>query len=105
MSSPMDDRRILAEIERRLAEDDPDLESLMGTLNEQFGDDAGDDAEHDKRWDWRWVTAAVLAVVALLAVILTLILTARPAAKGDDGGWEGHMTAASVQSDRQAVDR
>lgn len=106
MSTPMDDRRILAEIERCLAEDDPDLDSLMGTLNEQFGGDEGDDAGHGRpKWDRRWVTAAVLAVVALLAMILTLIFTARPTAEGDGGEWEGHMSSASVQSEHQAVDR
>ncbi|OAH09872.1 CBS domain-containing protein [Streptomyces jeddahensis] len=79
MNPSMDDRHILAEIERRLARDDPELASRIDTLNRQFPQDSeGDHNDTGKRRDWRVVTAVVLTIVALLGLLLTAILGAPP---------------------------
>ncbi|MFI2347105.1 DUF3040 domain-containing protein [Streptomyces sp. NPDC019443] len=98
----MDDRRIFAEIERRLARDDPALASLLDALNQQFIEDDSDGVhdEHRRR-DWRWVTAVVLVVVALLAMILTAVFAAPPPTEGDKGRLDGRVPAVSVHTQRR----
>ncbi|MFF8842235.1 DUF3040 domain-containing protein [Streptomyces sp. NPDC015127] len=76
MNPPMDDRRALAEIERFLARDDPELASRMDALNGQFAEVRSERREEPHRRDWRWVVALVVAVVALLGMILTAVLMA-----------------------------
>lgn len=98
----MDDRRILADIERRLARDDPELASLMDALNQQFPegcDDGGNDKRERRDWrDWRVVTAVVLAIVALLGLILMGIF-AKPTSTEDDHGRPNRIAPnASVQT-------
>lgn len=75
MNHPMDDRRILAEIERGLAAEDPGLVALMDSLNQQFAN--GPDVEgHDtvRRRDWRVVAGIIFLVVAVLGLFLTAVL-------------------------------
>ncbi|MBT2528317.1 DUF3040 domain-containing protein [Streptomyces sp. ISL-99] len=102
----MDDRRILAEMERRLARDDPDLASLMDALNGQFptGPDDGPNDDGD-RHDWRWKTAVVFAIVAVVAMILTAILTRPPSPDDNKGPPNGLAPAVSVLTQRRAPSR
>jgi len=81
MNPSMDDRRALAEIERCLVQDDPELVSRMDALNEKFDEVSSNVQAERQRWDGRWVAALVLAVVAVLAVILTAVFAAPPAAE------------------------
>ncbi|MFJ8667129.1 DUF3040 domain-containing protein [Streptomyces sp. NPDC093600] len=79
MSHSTDDQRILAEIERRLSQDDPALASLMSTLNQQFpGQPEQPGATRATRRSPRAVAAIVLTVIALVALFLTAILNAPP---------------------------
>ncbi|MCP9946998.1 DUF3040 domain-containing protein [Streptomyces somaliensis] len=94
MASGMDDNRILAEIERLLAREDPGLEARMSELARQFPGDpadpasppsppsarpAGDGGERDRRR----VLALAAVVIAVVGLVLTAILT-RPS--GPDAG-------------------
>ncbi len=109
MNPPMDDRRILAEMERRLARDDPDLASLMDALNGQFptgpDDDRNDDGDRQDRHDWHWKAAMVLAIVAVVAMILTAILTRPPSPDDNKGPPNGLAPAVSVLTQRRAPPR
>ncbi|MFI7143240.1 hypothetical protein ACIBQ5_37800 [Streptomyces massasporeus] len=96
----MDDWRVLAEMERRLSQDDPELVGLMDALNHQFPDaqthrdaledaDANDEADahggDDLRLDWRWKAIIVFAVVLVAGLILTAVFN-RSASTGDSQG-------------------
>ncbi|WP_107288546.1 DUF3040 domain-containing protein [Streptomyces sp. NBRC 110611] len=112
-----DDRRILREMERHLALDDPELTARMEALNDQFavgadGRDAGrsparatghgwggaDDrtGEKHKPRDWRWTVAIVLGVLALIGMILVGIFTKPPPGDGNPGRPQGSAPAPSV---------
>ncbi|NWF29084.1 DUF3040 domain-containing protein [Streptomyces sp. PKU-EA00015] len=84
MNPPMDDRRALAEIERFLVRDDPELASRMDALNGQFAEVRSEPRERSHPHDWRWVVALVVAVVALLGMILTAVLMAPPASRNSE---------------------
>ncbi|MGW0761211.1 DUF3040 domain-containing protein [Streptomyces sp. NPDC002814] len=82
MNPSMDDRRILAEMERHLARDDPGLVSLMDALNHQFPHDQDDaDGRDDDaaRHSRRRKAAVAFLIIALAGLILTAILTSSPA--------------------------
>lgn len=86
MTHPMDDRRILAEIERGLAEEDSGLAALMDALNQQFADGPDKDRDTDtpdrtRRRDWRLVAGIIFLVVSVLGLFLTAALqgTSQPA--------------------------
>ncbi|WP_329274147.1 DUF3040 domain-containing protein [Streptomyces sp. NBC_00691] len=88
MSHSPDEQRILGEIERRLACDDPALATLIDSLNAQFprASDVSAGARAARR-NPRVVAAAALTVIALLGLILTAMLGSRSApATGEDGG-------------------
>lgn len=97
MGHSTDDRRALAEIERRLVRDDPGLDRRMTTLNQQFPQDPGPpgsrspspvhgpSADPDPgpgpghgrpRSSRRKAVLVVLAVIALLGLLLTAFLGA-----------------------------
>ncbi|MER7112554.1 DUF3040 domain-containing protein [Streptomyces sp. NPDC000229] len=68
--------RILAQIERGLTSEDPDLAARMNTLNEQFSgeDRSGDPAPPQRNRHRR--TALILVVIALVGMLLTAALNA-----------------------------
>ncbi|MEU9378479.1 DUF3040 domain-containing protein [Streptomyces sp. NPDC048255] len=73
----MDDRRILAEIERGLAEEDSGLAALMDALNQQFADGPAKDRDPPdsrRRRDWRVVAGIIFLVVSVLGLFLTAAL-------------------------------
>lgn len=75
MNHPMDDRRILAEIERGLVAEDPGLAALMTSLNQQFaGGPCADGHDRVRRRDWRVVAGIIFLVVAVLGLFLTAAL-------------------------------
>ncbi|OII70252.1 hypothetical protein BJP39_14195 [Streptomyces sp. CC77] len=84
----MDEDRLLAEIERSLARDDPALDERMSVLGRQFAEgpppepDPEDGVEHPhgtrahgRRRDWRKIVAVVAVVVAVLGLVLTALLS------------------------------
>ncbi|MBT2365533.1 DUF3040 domain-containing protein [Streptomyces sp. ISL-10] len=98
MNPSMDDRRAFAEIERWLAQDDPELVSRMDALNGQFGEVRSETQDEPRQRDWRWVAALVFAAVALLGLILTAVLMAPPAPKSDVSPPIGRAPAVSVHA-------
>ncbi|MCP9960026.1 MULTISPECIES: DUF3040 domain-containing protein [Streptomyces] len=111
MASGMDENRLLAEIERLLARDDPGLEARMSELTRQFADDPpapgaappggpdGDDGDGQARRerDWRKVLALVAVVVAVVGLLLTAILTQPPGSgTGPPPGSPAGLPAATV---------
>ncbi|MFE5944731.1 DUF3040 domain-containing protein [Streptomyces sp. NPDC056480] len=84
MSHSTDDRRVLAEIERRLARDDPELCTLLATLIRQFPpgpeeprpDGPRPAARTGRRRLRRRPAVILFALIAVLGLILTAILTA-----------------------------
>lgn len=101
MNPSMDDRRILAEIERRLARDDPDLTSLMDALNHQFPgaqDDADERNGDGERRDWRVKAAAALAILAVVGMILTAIFNKPPSAEDNHVPPNGLPPAVSIHT-------
>jgi hypothetical protein len=103
MNPSMDDRRILAEIERRLARDDPELASLMDALNHQFPHDQDDADERNdgERRDWRVKAAVALAILAVVGMILTAIFTKPPPADDNHGPPNGPAAAVSTRTQRR----
>ncbi|WP_345019212.1 DUF3040 domain-containing protein [Streptomyces shaanxiensis] len=85
MNPSMDDRRILSEIERCLARDDPELVSLMDALNHQFPHEPDDADDHGGGHGLRRKVIVALLIVALAGLILTAIL-AKPSPSGDNQG-------------------
>ncbi|MCH0540773.1 DUF3040 domain-containing protein [Streptomyces sp. MUM 203J] len=103
MAPGMDEDRLLAEIERSLAREDPALDERMAALARQFtgspsgsgtdggdrtGGDAGRPARRERgrrgrRRDWRKVVAVAALVVAVLGMVLTALFT-RPAGTPTD---------------------
>ncbi|WP_423247589.1 DUF3040 domain-containing protein [Streptomyces achmelvichensis] len=85
----MDDPHILAEIERRLTRGDPELATLLDSLNQQLVEDSQDVVRNRRsRRDRRWLTAFVLVVA--IAVILIAMFSTPPRADGDKGRLDGH---------------
>lgn len=110
MNPSMDDRHILAEMERRLSQEDPELAALIDALNQQFlHEDEDEDSEgwvddSGRRFDWRWKTGIACAVIAVLGLLLTAILTATPPSADDkQGPPNSRLPAASVHSQRRAA--
>ncbi|MBZ9643127.1 DUF3040 domain-containing protein [Streptomyces sp. PSKA30] len=105
MNPSMDDRRILAEIERSLARDDPELVSLMDALNHQFPrepDDADDHNDNGGRHDWRRKVIVALLLVALAGLILTALFTKPPPADDNQGPpAQGLAPAVAVHTQRR----
>lgn len=108
MAPGMDEDRLLAEIERSLAREDPALDERMAALARQFTESpSGSGAETDdgtssrgeegrpartqrakrdrrgRRRDWRKVVAVAAIVVAVLGMVLTALFT-RPAGTPTD---------------------
>ncbi|MER7832923.1 MULTISPECIES: hypothetical protein [unclassified Streptomyces] len=103
MASGMDEDRLLAEIERLLAREDPDLDARMSALARQLpGESAaappgrpardspgpaepGGGAQRGSgaRRDWRKVLALVAVVVAVVGLVLTAVLT-QPSGSGGE---------------------
>lgn len=71
MEPSMDDRRIFAEIERRLTRDDPELASLLDFLNQHLVQTSKGVApgKHNRR-------ALQLLTVLVLALAITVVLIA-----------------------------
>ncbi|WP_051338659.1 DUF3040 domain-containing protein [Streptomyces flavidovirens] len=102
----MDDRRILAEIERRLARDDPELTSLMDALNCQFpgAQDEADERNSDgERGDWRVKAAVALAILAVVGMILTAIFTRPPSAEDNHVPPNGLAPAVSIYTQHRGL--
>ncbi|MFG3310157.1 DUF3040 domain-containing protein [Streptomyces wuyuanensis] len=71
MTSSRGDRRILAEIERHLDQDDPELDSLIDTFNRQFTHRPGKDPKNvGKVPDWLVVAALGLAIIAVFGILI-----------------------------------
>ncbi|MER5209584.1 DUF3040 domain-containing protein [Streptomyces sp. NPDC002838] len=85
MNPSMDDRRILAEIERRLARDDPELASLLDALNHQFPQEPDDADDHGGGHGLRRKVIVALLIVALAGLILTALLAKPPPADDNQG--------------------
>ncbi|WP_228975746.1 DUF3040 domain-containing protein [Streptomyces sp. DH12] len=100
MAPGMDEGRLLAEIERLLAREDPELDARMSALGRQLTGDPYDHAgppadlppdcpavgpgpDGPVRRDWRKVAFLVAVVVAVVGLVLTAVLT-QPADPGTD---------------------
>ncbi|WP_149827308.1 DUF3040 domain-containing protein [Streptomyces tailanensis] len=105
MNPSMDDRRILAEIERSLARDDPELVSMMDALNHQFPhepDDADGHNDNGGRPDWRRKVVVALLLVALAGLILTALFAKPPPADDNQGPpAKGLAPAVAVHTQRR----
>lgn len=105
MNPEMDDRRILAQLERRLAQDDPELAATMDALNQQFPDDAEAESadglkEAEKQRNW-WVTAAtVFAVISFLGLFVTAVLNSN-AHRSDQDPVPPRGPGTGTQSERR----
>ncbi|MCB8905478.1 MULTISPECIES: DUF3040 domain-containing protein [unclassified Streptomyces] len=79
MSHSTDDRRVLAEIERRLARDDPELFALFATLIQQFPpvpEEPRPAARTERRRMRRKPAVILFALIAVLGLLLTALLSA-----------------------------
>ncbi|MFI7360271.1 DUF3040 domain-containing protein [Streptomyces avidinii] len=93
----MDEERALAEIERCLARDDPELATRITTLNEQFPQAC---VHSRPRWSRRKAAVVVLVIVALLGLILTALLAKPPPSEEKPVRPVGLAAAVSVQVHR-----
>lgn len=101
MNPSMDDRRVLAEMERRLAKDDPELVALMDALNHRFpdGDEHTDSRSDDGgRHDWRWKAIVAFALVLVVGLILTAVLSRSPSTGDNHGPPNSRAPAVSVHA-------
>lgn len=112
MASGMDENRLLAEIERLLAREDPGLEARMSELARQLPGDPADRAaappgdrdreggECGRRRDRRRVLTLAAVVIALVGLVLTAILTqpSGPGAGTTPGSPAGLPAAAAPRS-------
>ncbi|PNG23983.1 hypothetical protein [Streptomyces cahuitamycinicus] len=118
MNPSMDDRRVLAEMERRLSQDDPELVGLMDALNHQFPDaqadrDAFEDADaHDEagahevddlRLDWRWKAIVVFAVVLVAGLILTAVFNRSASTDDKQGPLNSRAPAVAVDTHGRGI--
>lgn len=124
MNPPMDDRRILAEIEDGLSRDDPELTSLIDTLNQQFpdkegGSESGISDSHNTdsqdsggngidrgdddigRVDWRWRVGVALAIIGVLGMILTALFGRSPWPDDDQVPRRSLAAAVAVHAQRR----
>ncbi|WP_328769834.1 DUF3040 domain-containing protein [Streptomyces sp. NBC_00286] len=105
MNPEMDDGRIIAQLERRLAQDDPELAATMDALNQQFPDAAqaqsDDGLEEEEKQRNRWVTAAtVFAIIAFLGICVTAVLNSDGYRSDQDPG-SPRSPGTGVQSERR----
>ncbi|MBC2906166.1 DUF3040 domain-containing protein [Streptomyces cupreus] len=101
MSPSMDDRHILAEMERHLSRDDPELVERMDALNHQFPDDENDSGtrnDEQQRYDWRWKAIVVFAIVLAAGLILTAIFSRTPSTDDKHAPPYGRAPAVSVHT-------
>ncbi|MBV7697802.1 DUF3040 domain-containing protein [Streptomyces sp. TRM70350] len=101
MNPSMDDRRILAEMERHLSRDDPELVALMDALNEQFPDDEDDSDSRDDEQephDWGWKAIVAFAVVLVAGLILTAIFNRAPSTDDNQGPPNSRAQVVSVHT-------
>ncbi|MEV8312273.1 DUF3040 domain-containing protein [Streptomyces flavidovirens] len=109
MNPEMDDGRILAQLERRLAQDDPELAATMDALNQQFPNEAKAQSadgleEEEKQRNWRVTAATVLAVIAILGLFITAVLNSNAYRSDQDPGpLRGPSTG--TQSERRIPSR
>lgn len=109
MNPEMDDGRILAQLERRLAQDDPELAATMDALNQQFPDETEAQSadcleEEEKHRHWRVTAAMVFAVIAFLGLFITAVLNSHAYESDQDpGAPRGPKTGS--QSERRAPSR
>ncbi|MFD7282570.1 DUF3040 domain-containing protein [Streptomyces sp. NPDC059862] len=108
MNPEMDDGRILAQLEQRLAQDDPALASIMDALNQQFPDEPEAESpdgheEEEKQRNWRLTAPTVFVIIALLGLFLTAVLNHDPH-QGDQnpGPPRGPGMGVSTQSERRS---
>ncbi|MFJ9701351.1 hypothetical protein [Streptomyces fradiae] len=117
MASGRDEDRRLAEIERLLAREDPDLDARMSALARQLAEDSASPPPHgrlrgvpdpaaeadgtgrERRTgagrDWRKVVVLVAVVVAVVGLVLTAILS-QPS--GGAGGGTDPSTPAGLRA-------
>ncbi|MFF5923253.1 DUF3040 domain-containing protein [Streptomyces flavochromogenes] len=79
MSHSTDDRRVLAEMEQRLARDDPELFALFATLIQRFPpvpEETRPAARKGRRRLRRKPAVILFALIAVLGLILTALLSA-----------------------------
>ncbi|WP_328349375.1 DUF3040 domain-containing protein [Streptomyces sp. NBC_00445] len=110
MSPGRDEEHVLAQLERRLAQDDPALAATMDALNEQFSDEPEEQSadgheeeekEREKQHN-RWLTAiTVFAVIAFLGLFLIAVLNSDPRqADKNPGPPKGLAPGVSVHTRR-----
>ncbi|MGW0495961.1 DUF3040 domain-containing protein [Streptomyces sp. NPDC003007] len=127
MNPEMNDGRIIAQLERRLAQDDPSLAALMDALNQQFPDEPGDRTtdcqketgskqetdspegtdsheEEDERHS-RWLVAiTVFVIIAFLGLFITAVLNSNPQRTDKNPGPpQGLAPAAAVLAQRRSL--
>ncbi|MER7407884.1 DUF3040 domain-containing protein [Streptomyces sp. NPDC000070] len=115
MNPEMDEERILAQLERRLAQDDPALAATMTALNQQFPEKPGEqsDGGHDEEATGeekqrnRWLTAAtVFVIIAFLGLFITAVLNSNPQpADKDPVPPKGLAPGVSVTAQRRSPPR
>ncbi|MEU8844800.1 hypothetical protein AB0C70_00825 [Streptomyces sp. NPDC048564] len=89
MNPEMNDGRILAQLERRLAQDDPSLAETMEALNQQFANEPDEGTtdseqendslqEEDKRHSWWLITITLFVIITFLGLFITALLNSNP---------------------------
>ncbi|RZB14320.1 DUF3040 domain-containing protein [Streptomyces sp. F001] len=107
MNPEMDEQRVLAQLERRLAQDDPALAATMDALNEQFPDEPEAqpaDSEEKKR-NWRRTAVTVCAIIAFLGLVLTAVLSSNPHPVDKDPPPQKGLVPGSVHTQRRSSPR
>ncbi|MBG0857404.1 DUF3040 domain-containing protein [Streptomyces spinoverrucosus] len=110
MNPEMDEERVLAQLERRLAQDDPVLAATMDALNEQFPDEpeaqpADSEEVREKQRHWRRTAVTVCAVIAFLGLLLTAVLSTNPQPVDKDPPPQKGLVPGSVHTQRRAPTR
>lgn len=108
MNPEMDEERVLAQLERRLAQDDPGLAATMDALNEQFPDEPGAQpaGSEEKQRNWRRTAAIIFAIVAFLGLFLTAVFNNNPQqADKDPPPPNGLVPGVSQQTQRRSPPR
>ncbi|MDG9715609.1 DUF3040 domain-containing protein [Streptomyces sp. DH24] len=109
MNPEMDEARILAQLERRLAQDDPALAATLDALNQQFVDEptaepaavpeGADVPEGREKQRDRWrVAVTAFTIIAFLGLFLTAVLNSP---SQDTGPPRGPGAGVSTQSERR----
>ncbi|MFE3325831.1 DUF3040 domain-containing protein [Streptomyces sp. NPDC059176] len=94
----MDEERALAEIERRLARDAPELAARSTTLYEQFPQAR---VHGRPRRSWRKAAVVALAIVALLGLVLTALPAKPPRSEENPARPVGLVPTESEQVHRR----